>query len=99
MVKAGIAPERFVKPDQLRGELAAAATHSDTTKASLRPNIVKVLKAALEQSHALAERQLLADGDGTRCAESLRIAFAITFVSGVGTCRMWRMRRSRQLSS
>jgi [protein-PII] uridylyltransferase len=35
---------------------------------------VKVLKSALEQSHALAEAQLISDGDGTHCAESLSLS-------------------------
>ena len=61
-------------PDILRHELAAAVAKSSSAKANLRPNVVEVLKAALEQSHAVAERQLVDDGEGTRCAESLSLA-------------------------
>lgn len=73
-MKADTAPKHFVKPEQLRNEIIVAADGGGPADADLRPNIVKVLKAALEQAHAQAEKQLLADGDGTRCAESLSLS-------------------------
>jgi [protein-PII] uridylyltransferase len=73
-VKIALAPRHLVKPEQLRAELSATVNNIGTAKANLRPAIVKVLKTALEQAHALAESQLIADGDGTRCAESLSVA-------------------------
>jgi len=74
-VKAALAPKRLLDPGPLRNDLAAAArAHGSAGKAELRPAIVKVLRAALESSHAAAEEQLLANGDGTRCAESLSVA-------------------------
>ncbi|MEY3081361.1 MAG: hypothetical protein RJA94_1346 [Pseudomonadota bacterium] len=63
-----------ISREQLRSELTAAAGQAGTAKAELRPAIVKILKSALEQSHLLAEQQLIADGEGTRCAESLSLA-------------------------
>ena len=73
-MKTDLAPERDMTPDELRAELAIAVAESGAAKTGLRPNIVKVLKVALDRSHARAERQLLADGDGTRCAEALSLA-------------------------
>ena len=73
-MKTDLAPERDMTPDQLRAELANAVVEGGAAKNGLRPNIVKVLKVALERSHARAERQLLADGNGTRCAEALSLA-------------------------
>ena len=73
-MKTDLAPERDMTLDQLRAELAIAVAESGAAKTGLRPNIVKVLKVALERSHARAERQLLADGNGTRCAEALSLA-------------------------
>jgi len=73
-VKTALAPKRFVKPDLLRTELSATVEDSGTAKANLRPAVVKILKTALDEAHAMAERQLIADGDGTRCAESLSLA-------------------------
>jgi len=73
-VRVESAPERFVKSDELRDQLAAAVVENGTAATNLRPNIVKVLKGALERSHSLAEKQLIADGNGTRCAEALSLA-------------------------
>lgn len=73
-MKPGLAPKRFVKPEKLREELVAAVAEVGVTTTNLRPNIVKILKAALEQSHAMAEKQLISDGDGTCCAESLSLS-------------------------
>ena len=73
-MKPSLAPKILIDSDILRHELAAAVAKSSSGKANLRPNVVEVLKAALEQSHAVAERQLVDDGEGTRCAESLSLA-------------------------
>ena len=73
-MKTVLAPKHFLKPEQLRKQFADAVAESGTEKTSLRPGIVKVLKTALEQSHTLAEKQLIADGDGTHCAESLSLS-------------------------
>ncbi|MEJ1938512.1 hypothetical protein WDZ92_50605, partial [Nostoc sp. NIES-2111] len=73
-MKTALSPKRLLKPEQLRAELAATVKDTGLAKANLRPAVVKVLKAALDEAHAMAERQLIADGDGTRCAESLSLA-------------------------
>ena len=73
-MKTSPAPTRFTKQDELRAKLAAAVEQSGSARANLRPNIVKVLKAALEQSHAMAEAQLVANGEGTHCAELLSLS-------------------------
>lgn len=73
-MRARLSPERLVRAETLGQELAAVVSSKGMTKANLRPAIVNRLKAALEQSHLLAEKQLLADGDGTRCAEALSLA-------------------------
>ncbi|WP_374332382.1 nucleotidyltransferase domain-containing protein, partial [Aestuariivirga sp.] len=73
-MKTALLPRHLLKPEQLSEELLATVNDTGTTKIHLRPAIVKVLKATLEQAHALAEAQLIADGDGTRCAESLSLA-------------------------
>ena len=73
-MKTDLAPNRLAKADQLRSEFTLALAQGGTAKADLRPSIVKVLKTALEQAHCLAEMQLIADGDGTRCAEALSLA-------------------------
>ncbi|MFM8746254.1 MAG: [protein-PII] uridylyltransferase [Aestuariivirga sp.] len=52
---------------------AASATHHHN-RSDLRSAIVAILKRMLEQAHAEAERHLLADGNGTRCAEALSLA-------------------------
>lgn len=73
-MRPSLIPKRFVKPEQLREELAATVGEAGAGIANLRPKVVKILKAALEQSHVLAEAQLISDGDGTRCAESLSLS-------------------------
>ena len=64
-------PEALVSGDVLHADLTAMLAHLGTGHAELRPAIVKILKASLEASHRMAETKLLADGDGTRCAEFL----------------------------
>jgi len=57
-----------------RRALEDTAREQRDAKASLRPAVVKLVKTALGEAHAAAEAQLLADGDGTRCAEALSLA-------------------------
>ena len=74
-MKTTIVPKRLVDPAAFYAELLAAVKKAPAGgPIALRAPVVTVLKAALEQSHALAEQQLIADGDGTRCAESLSLA-------------------------
>ena len=54
-----------------RRRLGLVVTELGAGSPQLRPAIVKVLKAELESAHEEAERRLITDGDGTRCAESL----------------------------
>ncbi|WP_421692984.1 [protein-PII] uridylyltransferase [Aestuariivirga sp.] len=51
--------------------LAAAGKEHHADPAGARSAAVNILKDALAQSHAMAERQLISDGEGTRCAEAL----------------------------
>jgi [protein-PII] uridylyltransferase len=50
------------------------ATASLQNPGEFRVGVVAILKKTLEQVHAQAEQKLLADGNGTRCAESLSLA-------------------------
>jgi [protein-PII] uridylyltransferase len=60
--------------DALRPHLLDAALASHRNPTTLRPLVVKILKDALQQAHAMAEKQLLADGNGTACAQFLSTA-------------------------
>lgn len=71
-MRASPAPTPLFSPAELRARLAAASERA--AGAEWRPAVVNVLKAALEDAHSLAEQQLLADGDGTSCAEALSLA-------------------------
>ena len=51
--------------------LAALATQHGPASPALRPAVVEHLKTVLATAHAEAEKRLLADGRGTRCAEAL----------------------------
>jgi [protein-PII] uridylyltransferase len=55
----------------LRAWLAGLSPVEKTQAATLRPRVVDHLREVLEVSRAEAERRLLADGRGTRCAEFL----------------------------
>ena len=55
----------------LQERLSAAARKHQTSSTGVRPVVVNILKEALEHSHKVAERQLVSDGEGTRCAEAL----------------------------
>ena len=73
-MKTSPVPQKFVDAGSFRAELLAAAKSGERGTISVRPPVVAVLKQALENAHERAERQLIADGDGTRCAESLSLA-------------------------
>lgn len=65
---------KLIDMPALRKCLAALALEHGLEPAELRPAIVARLKAVLNDSRSEAERRLLADGRGTRCAETLSIA-------------------------
>ncbi len=73
-MKASSQPQALVGRNDLRHRLITALHEHGKEQTKLRPAIVKLLKAELERVHAEAERQLIADGDGTRCAETLSLA-------------------------
>lgn len=58
----------------LRNALQSAAADRHGDASNIRPAVVKILKSVLEEAHAGAERRLIEDGNGTRCAESLSLA-------------------------
>jgi len=64
-------PARLIDAAGLRTVLAALAPGHGPQLAKRRPAIVAHLKTILTESKSEAERRLLADGRGTRCAESL----------------------------
>jgi [protein-PII] uridylyltransferase len=68
------APHRFIDKSALIQQMKAAAAIQHQNPSELRTAIVTTLKRTLEQVHAEAEQRLLADGNGTRCAESLSLA-------------------------
>ena len=72
-MKANLISQKLVDPAALYGEISAAKG-APAGSAAVRAAVATVLKAAIEQAHTLAEQQLVADGDGTRCAEALSIA-------------------------
>lgn len=65
---------RLMEAGALKEEMRAALVAHPNNAGALRLAIVTILKRALEQAHVNAERQLLADGNGTHCAESLSLA-------------------------
>ena len=73
-MKTSLHPQALVNRSELRKRLVATLAEQGNEQVKLRPAIVKILKAALEHVHTEAERQLIADGDGTRCAETLSLA-------------------------
>ena len=73
-MKTSIVPKKLVEPAAFYEELLAAAKTAPAGPVAVRAPVVTVLKQALERAHSLAEEQLIADGDGTRCAESLSLA-------------------------
>jgi [protein-PII] uridylyltransferase len=73
-MKVNLVSQKLVDPAALYGEISAAAKGSPAGSTAVRAAVVTVLRAAIEQAHTLSEQQLIADGDGTRCAEALSIA-------------------------
>lgn len=70
-MKTHLVPQKLIDPAAFYGKLVAAVKTAPAGPTAVRASIVPVLKDTLEHAHALAEQQLIADGDGTRCAETL----------------------------
>ena len=70
-MKPNFLPQSLVDPEAFHGTLLAAVRTTAGPPLAVRGAIVEILKETLERAHALAEQQLIADGDGTRCAEAL----------------------------
>ena len=64
-------PEKLIDVPKLRARLTALADMHGLQSPALRPAIVEDIKSILAASRDEAERRLLADGHGTRCAENL----------------------------
>ena len=73
-MKTASAPSKLVDPASFQSRLLAAARSNAAGPLALRPAIVTILKETLHEAHARAEEQLVADGDGTACAEALSLA-------------------------
>lgn len=67
-------PTMLLDPAALESGLLASVRNASAGAATVRGPVVEILRKALEHAHMLAERQLIADGDGTRCAEALSVA-------------------------
>ena len=67
-------PQKLIDPAVIYDELLAATRGAPAGPRSARGTVVEILKGTLERIHVLAEQQLIANGDGTRCAESLSVA-------------------------
>lgn len=61
----------LMSPDPLGHLFRDARSVEQRSPTDLRPIVVKILKDALRQAHIIAEKQLLADGNGTACAQFL----------------------------
>jgi [protein-PII] uridylyltransferase len=66
-------PLKLIDVAALRATLDALAAEHALQTAKLRPAIVAHLRAVLGAARNEAERRLLADGRGTRCAETLSV--------------------------
>ncbi|MBC8036005.1 MAG: nucleotidyltransferase domain-containing protein, partial [Rhizobiales bacterium] len=64
-------PVKMLDVAAMRSTLDTLASEHGSQIAKLRPAIVAHLKTVLETARSKAERRLLADGRGTRCAETL----------------------------
>ncbi len=64
-------PARLIDTETLRGKFAAITHSMGIASPRLRPAVVIELRNALDSARAEAERRLIADGDGTGCAENL----------------------------
>jgi [protein-PII] uridylyltransferase len=67
-------PILLLDPAALFGELVDAVRSIPSGSPAVRGPVVDILRNALERAHSLSEQQLISDGDGTRCAESLSLA-------------------------
>ena len=73
-MKLADGPQQQSDMASLHQRLLAAAGGQGTPPDGVRTSVVKVLKETLEQAHDKAEQQLISDGEGTHCAESLSAA-------------------------
>ncbi|MFO7298402.1 MAG: hypothetical protein DIU57_008175, partial [Pseudomonadota bacterium] len=67
-----IAKAPYFDPLEAREDLARIATEAGGA-GDARPQILSYCKALLKNARAAAEAQLLADGDGRRCASGLSL--------------------------
>ncbi|MGD9866983.1 MAG: [protein-PII] uridylyltransferase [Hyphomicrobiales bacterium] len=64
-------PSPYFQPDELLAGLDAVWKAKESGDSAAREQLLKLLRGAVEESRREAERQLLADGSGRRCAEGL----------------------------
>ncbi len=67
-------PHNLIDPPTFYDELIGAVRSTPAGPLAVRAAVVEILKNALEHAHVMAEQQLIASGDGTRCAEALSLA-------------------------
>ena len=73
-MKHPLQPPQLVDPAELQSRLTAIAAGHAGNAMAMRQAIVEDLKRRLEHAHARAEEKLIADGEGTICAETLSLA-------------------------
>jgi [protein-PII] uridylyltransferase len=73
-MKQPLDPGRLVDERLLKARLAELGHQHGPSGAALRPAVVEAMKKVLAEVRESAERQLLAGGRGTRCAECLAAA-------------------------
>jgi [protein-PII] uridylyltransferase len=66
-------PQTLIDPRTLYDALVEAARSAPGGLLPVRAAVVEILKNTLEHAHVMAEQQLIANGDGTRCAEALSL--------------------------
>jgi [protein-PII] uridylyltransferase len=66
-------PQTLIDPPAFYGALIGAVRSAPAGLLPVRAAVVEILKSTLEQAHVVAEQQLIANGDGTRCAEALSL--------------------------
>ncbi|MEC9368419.1 MAG: [protein-PII] uridylyltransferase [Pseudomonadota bacterium] len=64
-------PSPYFEPKELLAGLDAVWKARESSEAAAREQLLKLLRSAVDESRREAERQLLADGSGRRCAEGL----------------------------
>ena len=64
-------PAPYFDGVELREQLTALWTEHQSQESTLRSKALELLKQVVDEAHAEAERQLMADGDGRKCAEGL----------------------------